>query len=84
MPVPNNFIALADPNQPWKASASRLTAAAMNAMNTFDNPATVEPAPLTRIRNAGSQLTVTIPAKAVVMLELKQNTGCRMSRKGEL
>ncbi len=43
----------------------------MNAMNTFDEPATVEPAPFTRIRNAGSQLTVTIPAKSVVMLELK-------------
>jgi alpha-N-arabinofuranosidase len=48
-----------------------LTAAAMNAMNTFEKPAAVEPAPFTRIRNAGSRVTVTIPAKSVVVLELK-------------
>jgi alpha-N-arabinofuranosidase len=53
------------------ATGEVLTAAAMNAMNTFDKPATVEPAAFTRIRNAGSQISVTIPAKSVVMIELR-------------
>jgi alpha-N-arabinofuranosidase len=48
-----------------------LTAPAMNAMNTFDNPHTVQPAPFSGFRMAGSQLTLDVPAKSVVALELK-------------
>lgn len=48
-----------------------LTASAMNAMNTFDRPNSVKPAPFNGHKLQGSQLVVNIPAKSVVMLELK-------------
>jgi alpha-N-arabinofuranosidase len=48
-----------------------LTAPTMNAMNTFDSPHTVEPAPFTGFKLAGSQLTLNVPAKSVVVLELR-------------
>jgi alpha-N-arabinofuranosidase len=48
-----------------------LTAPAMNAMNTFDKPDVVKPARFTAFKLADSQLTVTVPAKSVVVLKLK-------------
>jgi len=48
-----------------------LTAPAMNAMNTFDRGDTVKPAPFSGYKLQGSQLSLTIPAKAVVMLEIR-------------
>jgi len=72
-----------DPNRPVElattiaggqfgnVSGEVLTAAAMNAMNTFDSPAAVKPAPFSAFKVAGSDLTVTVPAKSVVVLELK-------------
>jgi alpha-L-arabinofuranosidase len=48
-----------------------LTAPAINSMNTFDRPDTVKPAPFSAYRLAGSQLSLSIPAKSVVVLELK-------------
>lgn len=48
-----------------------LTAAAINAMNTFDGPNTVKPARFNDYRLAGSQLTLRIPSKSVVVLELR-------------
>ena len=52
-------------------SGEVLTANAVNAINTFDQPNTVKPAPFTTYKLQGPQLILTIPAKSVVMLELK-------------
>jgi alpha-N-arabinofuranosidase len=48
-----------------------LTGATMNAMNTFDLPSTVKPQPFSGYKLQGSQLALSIPAKSVVVLELK-------------
>ena len=48
-----------------------LTAAAVNAMNTFERPDVVKPAPFSGYKLQGPQLTLSIPAKSVVVLELK-------------
>jgi alpha-N-arabinofuranosidase len=48
-----------------------LTAPAMNAMNTFDRGDTVKPAPFSGYKLQGSQLNLNIPAKAVVVLEIR-------------
>jgi alpha-N-arabinofuranosidase len=47
-----------------------LTASTMNAMNTFDNPNGVRPAPFSRYKLQDSQIILTIPPKSVVVLEL--------------
>jgi alpha-N-arabinofuranosidase len=72
-----------DPNQPRTvqvalqgARASRvagriLTASAMDAHNTFEQPNTVQPAPFNGARIAGNSLTVQLPAKSLVVLELQ-------------
>ena len=48
-----------------------LTAGAMNAMNTFENREVVKPSPFSALKLNGAQLNLTVPAKSVVMLELK-------------
>ena len=48
-----------------------LTAPAVNAMNSFDRPETVKPAPFSGYKLEGSKLNLTIPSKSVVVLELK-------------
>jgi alpha-L-arabinofuranosidase len=60
----------------WRAAIKTitgevLTALAMNAMNTFDRPNDVKPAPFNGYKLEGSQLMLTIPAKSIVVLELK-------------
>jgi alpha-N-arabinofuranosidase len=52
-------------------SGEVLTATAMNALNTFDNPNAVKPAPFSGYKLEGSQLSLRIPSKSVVVLELK-------------
>jgi len=47
-----------------------LTASTMNAMNTFDNPNGVKPAPFSSYKIQDSQIILTIPPKSVVVLEL--------------
>ena len=47
-----------------------LTAPAMNAVNTFDNPNAVSPAPFRDFKIQGNQITMTLPSKSVVVLEL--------------
>jgi alpha-N-arabinofuranosidase len=47
-----------------------LTATDMNAHNTFDAPNAVQPVPFTGATLANSILTVALPAKSVVVLEL--------------
>ena len=48
-----------------------LTASAVNAMNSFDRPETVKPAPFSGYKLEGSKLNLSIPSKSVVVLELK-------------
>jgi len=48
-----------------------LTADAMNARNTFEAPQAVKPAPFAGASLATDTLTVKLPAKSVVVLELK-------------
>jgi len=72
-----------DPNRPMTVSAKLdgltegtvsgriLTAGAMNAHNSFDAPNVVKPVPFTDARIDGGVLTVTLPPKSVVMLDLQ-------------
>jgi len=53
------------------ATGRVLTGDAMDAHNTFERPEAVKPAPFTGARIANGQLTVTLPAHSVVVLELK-------------
>ena len=53
------------------AKGEVLTATAMNAMNTFDAPNTIKAMPFSGYTLSGSQLTLKIPSKSVVVLELK-------------
>ncbi|HEU0066069.1 MAG TPA: alpha-L-arabinofuranosidase C-terminal domain-containing protein [Sphingomonas sp.] len=48
-----------------------LTAGAIDAHNTFDAPDTVRPAAFTGATLAGGTLTVTLPPKSVVMLDIR-------------
>lgn len=48
-----------------------LTANEMNAMNTFAAPNTIKPGGFSGYKLSGSELTLNIPSKSVVVLELK-------------
>jgi len=48
-----------------------LTASAMNAMNTFEASNAVKVAPFSGYKLSGSRLTLNVPSKSVVVLELK-------------
>jgi alpha-L-arabinofuranosidase len=56
---------------PKTVSGRILTATAINAHNTFDAPDTVTPAAFNGASLGSGSLTVTLPAKAVVILTLK-------------
>jgi alpha-N-arabinofuranosidase len=43
----------------------------MDARNTFEAPSAVKPAPFTGARVEGGSLKVELPAKSVVMLDLR-------------
>jgi alpha-N-arabinofuranosidase len=72
-----------DPNKPVTVSARLdgvtatsvggrvLTAGAMNALNDFDHPNALVPQPFTGASLAGGTLSVTLPPKSVVVLDLK-------------
>ena len=72
-----------DPNRPAEVSTTVsgstvknitgeiLTASTMNAMNTFDNPSAIKPGTFSGYKLQGSQLTLNIPAKSVVVIELQ-------------
>ena len=47
-----------------------LTAPAVNSINTFASPHVVEPKPFNDAKLSGDTLTVTLPSKSVVVLEL--------------
>ena len=48
-----------------------LTAPAMQAHNTFAAPDVVKPVAFEGVKLAGGTLTLTLPAKSVVIVELK-------------
>ncbi|NHZ82180.1 alpha-N-arabinofuranosidase [Massilia sp. CCM 8695] len=52
------------------ANGRVLTATAMDAHNTFQNPQAIKPAPFSA-KASGGKLTVTVPAKAVVVVALE-------------
>ena len=54
-----------------KLSGRVLTAPAMNAHNTFDQPDAVKPAVFSAFKTTGAGFTVTLPAKSVVVLEVE-------------
>jgi alpha-N-arabinofuranosidase len=54
-----------------RVSGRVLTADAMNAHNTFDRPDAVQPRPFDAARLAGDTLTLDLPAKSIVVLELQ-------------
>ncbi|HKD23426.1 MAG TPA: alpha-L-arabinofuranosidase C-terminal domain-containing protein [Rhizomicrobium sp.] len=72
-----------DPNNPMPVAAAIpgagarrvagevLTAAAMDARNTFENPDSVKPAAFSGASFAGDKLSLTLPAKSVVVLTLE-------------
>ncbi len=72
-----------DPNQPAtvtvkldglnaaQVSGRILTGATMDAHNTFDAPAQIAPQPFSGATLSGGMLSVQIPAKSVVMLDLR-------------
>ena len=72
-----------DPNTPNTVSAKLtgltassvtgriITAPAMNAINTFDRPDTVVPTTFAGAQISGGTLTVTLPPRSVVMLDLR-------------
>jgi alpha-L-arabinofuranosidase len=47
-----------------------LTAPAINTINTFDKPNTIQPAAFTDFKIAGEQITLNLPSKSVVVLEM--------------
>jgi len=48
-----------------------LTASALTAHNTFEHPDAIQPAPFRGARLSGGALTIELPAKSVVVLELR-------------
>ena len=72
-----------DPNKPATISATLtgvtasgvggriITAPAINSINTFDQPNTVVPQPFTGAQLNNGTLTVMLPPKSVVMLDLR-------------
>jgi alpha-N-arabinofuranosidase len=48
-----------------------ITARAINAINTFENPDAVKPAQFAGAKVTGTKLTAELPPKSVVMLELR-------------
>lgn len=72
-PDPNHPLTVAVALAGGKAagvSGRILTALAMNAVNTFDRPQTVRPQPFAGARLSPGGLTVRLPPKAIVVLDL--------------
>jgi lysophospholipase L1-like esterase len=62
-------------------SGEVLTATAMNALNSFDNPNNIKPAAFSGYKLQDSKLILNVPAKSVIMLELTdgQSRGTTMT-----
>jgi alpha-N-arabinofuranosidase len=65
-------VAVNIPGQSIKAVKGRvLTAAAMDAHNTFKSPQEIKPAPFSAAAGADGKLTVKVPAKAVIVVAVE-------------
>ncbi len=53
---------------PGKIAGTILTAADMDAHNTFDKPETVKPAPFNVARVSEGTIRVVVPAKSIIVL----------------
>jgi len=54
-----------------KVTARVLTAKAMDARNTFENPNEIEPTKFEDVKLKGTELTATLPPKSVVLLQIR-------------
>ncbi|WP_375422619.1 alpha-N-arabinofuranosidase [uncultured Sphingomonas sp.] len=54
-----------------RAAVQQLTAARMDARNTFAQPAALAPRDLPSVRASGGRIAITLPAKSVTVLELR-------------
>jgi alpha-N-arabinofuranosidase len=54
-----------------ETSGRKLTAATLQAHNTFDQPRAVEPTPFTDFESKGDGLAINLPAKSVVVLQIR-------------
>jgi alpha-L-arabinofuranosidase len=54
-----------------KVSGSVLSGEAMDARNTFESPHVVEPKPFTAARLSGGKLSLSLPAKSLVVVTLE-------------
>lgn len=61
-----------------KVTARLLTAQTMNALNSFDKPNTVVPAPFADFTTVKGQLELTMPAKSVLILALQGKLNSRI------
>lgn len=61
---------MVDGRKPGNISGRVLTAGAMNAHNTFDNPQAIKPAAFDDFNLKENMLTITLPAKSIVVLEI--------------
>jgi len=57
--------------KPGQVSGTILTADTMDAHNTFEAPDAVHPAAFDGAKIVGGRLTLTLPAKSVVVLDVK-------------
>lgn len=55
-----------------RANGEVLTSSAMNSFNSFEAPETVKPAPFTAFTYKNGVISLTMPARSVVMLELSK------------
>jgi alpha-N-arabinofuranosidase len=60
-----------DGRAPHTAKGEILTAAALDAHNTFDNPNAVHPTPFTAATVKAGKVSLTLPAHSVVVLSLE-------------
>ncbi|HNX65802.1 MAG TPA: alpha-L-arabinofuranosidase C-terminal domain-containing protein, partial [Bacteroidales bacterium] len=59
---------------PGQMTGEVLTAAEMNAYNSFENQSAVKPASFSAFRMKDKTLEVSLPSKSVVVIEIKQKT----------
>jgi hypothetical protein len=64
------------------ATGRVLTAPAMNTHNTFAAPTAVQPAAFTGAKLSGQTLTVALPSKSVVVLELNDEAAPSLAQVG--
>ena len=68
---PAQISATIDGARPQQVSGTILTASAMDARNTFDDPNAVHPVAFDGAKIVGGRLVLTLPAKSVVVLDVK-------------